>query len=48
MAVTSSFEDIETPDVELQGRRFPALWDAPRLRSPTVCGSSRHHLKKSN
>jgi hypothetical protein len=34
MAVTSSFEDIETPDVELQGRRFPALWDAPRLRSP--------------
>jgi len=34
MVGTSSVEDIESPDVELQGRRFPALWDAPRLRSP--------------
>lgn len=34
MVGTSSVEEIESPDVELQGRRFPALWDAPRLRSP--------------
>jgi hypothetical protein len=34
MVGTTSVEEIESPDVELQGRRFPALWDAPRLRSP--------------
>jgi hypothetical protein len=34
MVGTSSLEEIDSPDVELQGRRFPALWDAPRLPAP--------------